>query len=1337
MAGQEYFGIRIDTKKLEQDAERAKQVFDKIGMNVEVQGKRIDDTFSRIGKSAALIGAGFSANELVTQITQVRGQFQQLEVAFNTMLRSEEKASQLMSQLVRTAATTPFDLQSVSQGAKQLLAYGESVENVNSDLIMLGNIAAGLSVPLGDLVYLYGTTMTKGRLYTEDFNQFVGRGIPLIGELAKQFGVAENEVKGLVEAGRVGFPEIQKALQNLTGEGGMFFNLMEKQSKTITGQISNIEDSFSMMFNEIGKANEGIINDALSGVSYLLENYKTIGKTLVEIAVAYGTYRAALVAVTALQKAHAAVLAQSVVEQRLAAASGIQLSNAQAIAAARTKLLTSSVKSLNASLMVNPYTLITAAVVALGYGLYKVITYQTDYEKGLERLNNSISEFDASVISEQRELSRLKGQLQGAKKGTDEYNDAKNKIIKNYGKYYEGLENEIEKVGLTEQAYNKLTDAINKSFGARQYNKFKEEQQSELDSIVSENLEYIQSRLYDSLGDELGSYIYTKIRQALVEGEDIDKEVTELLNQIQDKGTIIADSRIDSAINKIQNAYNAFDILDKKAKERFGITDGVFGDEEQVQTTGKKTFKTITEVTNAISKLEKKLSDLRSKSQKGLIGTGDIDTVEAELDSLKKKYKAMTGEDWQDEKKYNDVAKSYQKIEDLEKESLLRRLNTVKELQNDIAQAKIDAIIDEGEKTKQQIEYNNKQEIEAIKQRRDEYVREEIEAQKKIFEATEEYLSKKVSGYKIKSFDEKSVSVDTSAFDNLIQIIQDNQKNKQLEAERKAMQNYLAEYGEYWKKRKAIFDKYQEQISKATTEGEKLSLQSERTKVLANLDDEAKKKTSIITKLFGDMAKKSVAEMRKIADEAEQMLAFIEGGQYQKDNAFGITEEQFKVLSQSPDKLESIKNEIANVRNEADKAEPTFERIKSLLSEIFKTGGSEKNNLSSLLNELNGQINNVMQSVSFLSDTFSSLGDAFGSDVLSGIGEGLNVATSAVKSAMQGAQAGSIFGGIGAAAGAAIGVVSSLATSIAQIHDKKNEKRIQKLQDQIDVLTESYDDLGKSIEKAYSKDASKLINQQNELLKQQKILIQQQIREEEDKKKTDEARIKEWKQQIDDINEQLEENKQKAIDAIFGEDVQSAIERFATSFTDAWAQGTDATESARDAVRQMMQQMVTESIKAAIQASSKMEDIRKKLQEFYADNILTGWEQDYIYNMAEQLQKELDAQFGWAENLFQDKSTTQQASAGGFTTMSQDSADELNGRFTALYEVGLRVENQINIGNVNLEAARNAAEQMRDITQNCYLELVEIRENTGAVVKPIQQMQKDMSEMKNVIKERL
>lgn len=268
---------------------------------IEQSGLSIEDLFNRMTKAAAAFGAGFTAKELISNIAQVRGEFQQLEVAFKTMLGSEDKANSLMRQLVKTAATTPFDLQGVANGAKQLLAYGENVENVNDDLIRLGNIAAGLSQPLNDLVYLYGTTMTQGRLYTQDYNQFVGRGIPMGRELAKIFGIAENEVRSFVEEGKVGFPEVQKVIMSLTNEGGMFYNLMQEQSKTITGQISNIEDSISTMFNEIGKANEGIINDALSGVSYLVENYEKVGREIMSVVAAYGAYKAVLMSITAYQ----------------------------------------------------------------------------------------------------------------------------------------------------------------------------------------------------------------------------------------------------------------------------------------------------------------------------------------------------------------------------------------------------------------------------------------------------------------------------------------------------------------------------------------------------------------------------------------------------------------------------------------------------------------------------------------------------------------------------------------------------------------------------------------------------------------------------------------------------------------------------------------------------------------------------------------------------------------------------------------------------------------------------------------------------------------------------
>lgn len=565
-------------------------------------------------------------------------------------------------------------------------------------------------------------------------------------------------------------------------------------------------------------------------------------------------------------------------------------------------------------------------------------------------------------------------------------------------------------------------------------------------------------------------------------------------------------------------------------------------------------------------------------------------------------------------------------------------------------------------------------------------------------------------------------------------------EKKQMEAEKKAMQEYLIEYGSYWDKRKTLAAKYQDEIARATTQGEKLSLQAEMTEALAKLDDEAQKKTSIITKLFGNMADKSVEKMREIANQAEKLLSFIEGGQYVKGNAFGITEEQFKVLSQSPEKLESIKNEIANVRAEADKAEPTFERIKDLLKKIFGQKGSEgdggKSKLEDWLNELNGEVSKVMQSVSFLSNAFSSLGDAFGSDAMSGVAEDLNVAMGAVNSAMQGAQAGAMFGPIGAAAGAAIGVVTSLATSIAQIHDKKNEKNIQELQEQIDLLSRSYDKLGKEAEKAFSTDASNLIEQQNKLLQQQKVLIQQQIAEEKDKKKTDDARIKEWEQQLQDINEQLDENKEKAKEAITGTDVMSAIDQFAQAYADAWANGTDAAKASTDAVKSLIKTSLLEFLKK--QLSPDVEKFMSNLADYMADGIITPWEQAQLDKLQQVMDETANNYFNQVGDYFKGDTTyTQTATAGGFQTMSQDSADELNGRFTALYEVGLRIENQINIGNVNMEAMRNIATETRDIAQNCYFELVEIRENTGAVVKPITQMQKDMQEMKNTIKERL
>lgn len=295
------FGIHLDTSALSRDAANANRLLSSIGTQAEREGAKIDSAFSNIKRAALSLSAGWSAQSFVRGIVQVRGEFEKLEVAMNTMLQSKERADALMTQMVRTAATTPFGLQEVASGAKQLLAYGMASEEVNGTLIKLGDIAAGLSIPLGDIIYLYGTTMAQGRIYTQDLNQFTNRGIPMLKELASQFGVAESQVKKLVEEGKVGFPEVKKAIDNMTGAGGKFGGLMEAQSKTIAGQISNLEDQLDTIFNSIGKSNEGIISSALSSTQTLLDNWQSVGTAIMTVVATFGAYKAALIATSALR----------------------------------------------------------------------------------------------------------------------------------------------------------------------------------------------------------------------------------------------------------------------------------------------------------------------------------------------------------------------------------------------------------------------------------------------------------------------------------------------------------------------------------------------------------------------------------------------------------------------------------------------------------------------------------------------------------------------------------------------------------------------------------------------------------------------------------------------------------------------------------------------------------------------------------------------------------------------------------------------------------------------------------------------------------------------------
>ena len=419
------FDAVIETAKVTSGFKDIQNAVHNTAETVKSEGESIEDVINKIKNAANIAIGGWSIGKFVNQMMQVRGQFQQTEMAFKTMLQSEEKANDLMQQIIHTAAITPFGVEDVTEGAKQLLAFNVAAEDVNDTLIRLGDVAAGMGVSLSEMVMLYGTTIAKGKMDTMDLYQFLNRGIPIADELAKVMGLDVNnaiaEVKEQLTAGKVTSDIFIKAMQNMTSEGSKFGGLMEAQSETITGQLRNIEDAIEQKFNELGKSQEGIINKGLDVASSLVENWQKVGEAVMVAATAYGTYKAVLMTVTALQTLNNRILQQAVVEKTLAAAAGINLSNAEAVAAARTKFFTLAQKGLTAALketamatLANPYVLLAAAITSVVYAIYKFSTAASAAEIAQEAWNKSIDEFNKKAEERKQKIKELVSTIQDA-----------------------------------------------------------------------------------------------------------------------------------------------------------------------------------------------------------------------------------------------------------------------------------------------------------------------------------------------------------------------------------------------------------------------------------------------------------------------------------------------------------------------------------------------------------------------------------------------------------------------------------------------------------------------------------------------------------------------------------------------------------------------------------------------------------------------------------------------------------------------------------------------------------------------------------------------------------
>ena len=1428
---------------------------------IELNGGNIDRVISQIKGGLATLGVGLGFKELTGQIFETRAQFEQLEIAFTTMLGSADKANSLLNQLKQTAAKTPFKMEEVVGGAKSLLAYCIEAEKVNDTLIRLGDIASGLSIPLNDLIYLYGTTMVQGRMFTQDFRQFQGRGIPIAEELSKVLGVAKEKVGDAVTAGKVGAKELEQAIIGLTSEGGKFGSLMAKQSDSLKGKWENIKDTIGLMFNEMGQQTSGVMNLTLDATASIVDHWQEVITVLGSVAAAYGAQKAYLMldsaftaaktdfgytaeieqlqalipakkeaAKTDLEQAvasgqlteakaaqiasmreeaeeyvktlalkaeearQAEITAQAnlttalqekkiaddwvqaaqekweaaydtadaiaeeaasieletaktiqseavdavaeatkeakaassahVAAQQAAETASTQLNTAQTAGnTAATNILTIAKERLalvmakvNAVMAANKYAIIIGAVIALGYAVYKLTTYQDDYQKSLSRLDDVNKSYNESVIKEQHQIDVLFGKLKNAKKGTQEWKDAKDAIWKQYGSYLKSLGDEATALNDVAKAYDLVSQAAIRSAKSRALSKYLEGEDDKYVEDQANNYEKVRNVIAEKKGERFAEIHDQDIRDIVEGRKKVDKKFLDQFSQVTSTVTPGGYSftreynplaAVIGVADKRRENYNK---AVKAGEDRFGIKRGdILSDTSDDSQPSKNLQSVYDEASKNYQAATKKVEAMK-KNRKAYTEK-EWEKAQEDLKSAKDAYEKAGGET--KTKKIGSGAtaaqieskqdNAHQKFLDLMKQQAEERLKQEQDYEYQRWQTRID-LMDEGEKKViAQMELDQSKERASLEEQKKQAIQAEIQRQKALFDARQDEKAAGNKKYAKQVFD-PNTDVDQSEIKKIAdryQALQDDLTAKQekaekdrLESAKESMNNYLKEFGSYQQKRKAIEDEYAKKISEAPNNGERKIAIAQRDKAYADLDFNEWQDGGGMALAFGDVSKLSHDTIRSLIKDMEESrskivatfdpdkiqkyeealnnlrMVDVDAGFFFDDNDITeslkerlVLEQQIRDVEENIAVQQAQKDQMTqelNTLNESMLAGslnttaigpdgqpaqqnpgPSGEDVKRAEELRVKINAADKSLTQStkdakrLRSELNGMrkvkfadiqkfsknltkvgknaaelaglfsddvadaIEEGADKIGIMFDAFSELGTNIealsksGKDTVKGTADaakGIVDGTSTEMKATAATTATSLSTMEKASAILAIiGAAIQLATMMVSLFssDKKHEKRIAELQERIDSLKDSYEDLQDAADKAYSSDASALIEKQNQNLRLQNELIKQQKKEEEAKKKSDKDKQKEYDDAIRENKKKIEENKQKAKEAIIGDDIKSAIKEFASAYTEAWDDGTDAAQASMKAVKSIVSSALEELIKKNIQPAAQ------------------------------------------------------------------------------------------------------------------------------------------------------
>lgn len=1358
-------------------------------------------------KVLGVIGGVTALKNFATELVNVRGQFQQLEIAFSTMLKSKEKADKLMSELVDIAAKTPFDLQGVASSAKQMIAYGSSAENVGDELVMLGNVAAGVGSQLSEIAYLYGTLRTQGRAYAVDIRQFAGRGIPIYEELAKVLGVTKDEVSGLVKEGKVGFKEVEQAFKNMTSESGIYYNLMQEQSKSLTGQLSNLGDAWDTMLNEIGKDTQGIASAGISGLKGLIENYETVGKILIGLIATYGTYKTALIVVR---------IAQDTLTARMELA--ILVTKAQTIAQ----------KALNTVMKANPYVLVATVLAGLVATMWAFHDSTTASEKAQQKFNEEQKNFANQEEERKKKIEELIRVIQDE----TETEFSKIKAYEELQRYSPALSSAYTREQLAVLNLAEANKELNKERDKNSYENILKNIQQWEEKIKSLNASLKnagQGAPLIASQIESAKANLNKWESALSEYNRLKKETEEnskpvevkLMEARSNREQIIREYNIARQIlqeeqEKIKNFPFATIPIDVQIRFNNaqaalkGIDGTIFGLESQREASEKSYQQAYKEAKAVYEAKLKAVEDAKKGTESA------YKKAVEELEAAEKSYKSLGGITGDTLAKQENDAKKDAERQKKEQQQVAEELL---QLRRTNQQEEINLMEEGSEKKRRQIELDYQREIDEIRKQRKKW---------------EDAQGGKLTSEQREVLGSRASNAMTSREKGLAEITETENQ-----AAIEANERYLKSYGTFMQKRDAIIAEYTRKISEATTQGDKDILQKEMDKALSSLDLEKLKQGINWELIFGDLDKVSKESLNKVK---QQLREFKNSDEYKN-----MAVDQKKVVDEALSNIQStlidkggLLADLPEQLSELAKAQEELSQAQEEYNEAMRSGTDEqKEAATKKLNDAQKRQQNAQVNVQKSTDkTTSNLVTL--SNVITQLGSNSEISLSQV-----GDLAGNIvdifaeesekLGGIIGAAFSlldAIGtqgldgfignIFSSVFKSVGGIWDTLtfggfsklfgiggNEKEVQ---DTINRLTDRNEKLQSAIESLTeemksSKGSEKSVAEYNKAIKYQEeynknVLSKAQANAGYHSKhhswayymgwsESDIQWIREnvmaeftgtdslwqmspeqmdllrqnvdlWQKMADsgkggygngvvealgeyaDLAGNLEELKEGLFEQLTGISFDSMYDSFIDTLMDMDASAEDFADNLSE---YFMRAMLSDKI--GNMYSQKLEDWWNRFGESMKDGNLSESERNSLQNEymgyvneALKLRDELAAATGYDKA---GSSSQQSASSRGFgTEMTHEDAGELSGRFTAVYESNLRIETaeqqqtiaitelRGSIGSLTSQATGlyNIADETRTILANSYLELQQIRENTGEIVKPIKQMQADIAEVK-------